>query len=455
MDKFIAGGIVVTMDKERRILEDGAVAIQGDRILDLGDTQSLKNQYRPQPSQILNGRGKVIFPGFINLHTHAGLSILRGVGDETVTFPSYTRSIPQGVMLSPEDMYVFSMLGGLEALKFGTTTIVDNYIYSLQNVRAFNDLGMRAVVSERIHDADLFKIPSGVYQFSQEIGEKRLEENLKLIEEWHTKGDGRVCCRLGPHAPDTCSETYLRKVRDVANRLKVGMVTHVAQGLYEGDVIRKRTGGLSPVRFLNEMGLLGKDLIAAHCIFVDDDDIEILANTGTHVTHQPEGNAKYGLMAPASKMKKAGINVGIGTDNMAADMIEAMRFAVCIGRVKEQSAGAIRAMDALEMATINGARALGMEHEIGSIEVGKKADLVLIDYRKPHLIPLVDPVANLIHTGLGSDVDTVIVNGQTLVEQGRVMVVNESEIIRQAQHLAVLRWKEIAGKEIRFDLFAS
>jgi 5-methylthioadenosine/S-adenosylhomocysteine deaminase len=237
--------------------------------------------------------------------------------------------------------------------------------------------------------------------------------------------------------------------------LQVGIVIHVAQGLFEKEIISKRSGGLSPVKFLEQMGVLGNDVIAAHCVFVDDEDIEILAKTGTHVTHQPEGNAKYGLTAPLLKMKKAGINVGLGTDNMAADMIEVMRFAVCMGRVKEQSAGALRAMDALEMATIHGARALGMENEIGSIEAGKKADLILVDYRKPHMVPLVDPVANLVHTGLGSDVDTVIINGQTLVEQGRVLVVDEAEVVRQAQDLAVRRWKEVAGREIIFDLFAS
>ena len=453
IDKLIGGGILITMNNEREMLEEGAVAITNDTIIDVGSTKMLEKKYADDNYQFINARGKTILPGFVNLHTHAGLSILRGVGEEWATFPSYTKSIPQGVLLSPDDIHLFSLLGGLEALKFGTTCIVDNYIYSLENVQAFDQLHMRAVVSQRIHDADLFKIPDGVFEFSEEIGDQLLEQNLELIESWHMKRAGRIRCRLGPHAPDTCSESYLRKIRELADKLKTGLVIHLAQGPTEIAEIGKRSGGLSPVKYLDEIGFLGPDLIAAHCILMDNQDIAILARTETRVSHQPEGNAKYGMAAPLSQMRKAGILVGLGTDNMTADMIEVMRFAVCIGRVKNQTAGSPSAMDALEMATINGARALGMENEIGSIEVGKKADIVLIDYRKPHLIPIVDPVANLIHTGLGSDVDTVIINGEIVVEEGKVLVVDEQEILKKAQELATARWKEIGGRELRYRLF--
>ena len=451
--KLIYNGIIITMNPSREILSDGAIAIQGDRIIAVGSRETAEAAIPGHEYQNIDASGKVILPGFINIHTHAGLSILRGVGEEWATFPSYTKSMPQGVMLPESDMYLLTLLGGVEALRFGTTCIVDNYIYSDQNAKAFEKLNLRAIISERIHDADLFKIPEGIYSFSEEIGDKLLEKNIELIENWHGKNSGLIQCRFGPHAPDTCSEKYLQKIREFANQYQIGLVIHLAQGAFEGIEIAKRTGGLSPVEYLDRVGLLGPDLIAAHCIFVDEHDIQLMSESGLHVSHQPEGNAKYGLMAPLSKMQQAKINVGLGTDNMTADMIEVMRFAVCIGRIKDHTAGYPKALNALEMATINGAKAIGMEKDLGSIELGKKADIVMVDFRKPHLIPLVDPIANLIHTGLGSDVDTVLVDGKILVENGHTLIVDEQEVIKEVQELATRRWKEIANQDIAFNLF--
>lgn len=450
---LVTGAMVITMNPERQVIADGGVAISGDKILAVGVSEALRRSYPAPLFKEISATGKALYPGFVNIHTHAGLTMLRGVGDEWATFPSYTKSIPQGVMLSAEDIHLLATLGGLEALRFGTTTIVDNYIYSHENAKAFDKLRMRAVVSERIHDADLFKIPEGKFEFSQEIGDRLLEQNISLIETWHNKEDGLIQCRLGPHAPDTCSMEYLQKIRDLAEQYQVGLVIHLAQGAYEGEVIRKRTGGLSPVQYVDRAGILGDDLIAAHCIYLDQADIDLMAERKMHVAHMPEGNAKYGMMANLAGLRKAGLNVGLGTDNMAADMIEVMRFAVCIGRAREHSASVPSSMDALEMATINGARALGLEKQIGSIEVGKKADLVLVDYRKPHLVPVIDPITNLVHTGLGSDVDTVMVNGEILVENGKVLVVNEQDILREVQDLATRRWQEIGKRDIPFRLF--
>jgi 5-methylthioadenosine/S-adenosylhomocysteine deaminase len=451
--KIITGAVVVTMNIERQIIPDGAVVINGDKIAKIGSTEAILSAYSDQEFERINANGKVLLPGFVNIHTHAGLTVLRGVGDEWATFPSYTKSIPQGVLLSPDDIYLFSLLGGLEALRFGSTTIVDNYIYSNENVKAFENLKMRTVISERIHDADLFKIPSGEFLFSTDIGDHFIEKNIELIETWHGANNGLIQCRMGPHAPDTCSMEYLERVRSLADQYKVGIVIHLAQGAYEGKVIKERTGGLSPVQYLDKAGLLGPDLIAAHCIYLDQADIQLMADRNINVAHMPEGNAKYGMIAPIAELRQAGVNVGLGTDNMAADMIEVMRFAVLIGRTRNHEAWYPSSLDALEMATINGAKALGMQDQIGSIEEGKKADIILIDFRKPHLLPVIEPIPNLIHTGLGSDVDTVIVNGEVLVDEGKVVVVDEEKILQDVQALAKLRWSEIGKREIAFDPF--
>ncbi len=453
VDKLITHGMVVTMDDQRRVIPDGAVAIAGKRIVAVGESAELEQQYANPSCKYMDARGRTVFPGFVNIHTHAALSILRGVCEDQGTTPAWTRSVPQGVFLSADDLYLFSLLGALEALKFGSTCIVDNYTHSPANVRAFDELGMRAIVSERIHDANLHKIPDGIYEFDEAIGEVMLARNVELIEKWHMKDDGRIRCCLGPHAPDTCSTTYLERIRSVANERGVGMVIHVAQGMREVELVRERTKGLSSVQYLREVGILGSDVIAGHCIYIDDQDIEILAETKTQVAHMPEGNAKWGATAPVPRMRRIGINVGLGTDNMAADMIEVMRFAVCISRIVGQNTTEPKAADVLQMATMNGARAVGLADEIGSIEVGKRADLVLVDYRKPHLMPVVDPVSNLIYTGLGSDVETVLVDGRVVVEHGQSTLVDEEAVLRAAQAVANARWQERAGLQPKYFLF--
>ncbi len=443
MATLIQGGTIVTMDPDRRILRDAGLVLVEDRIAWLGDSQQVPDQYRT--ASRIDASGKVVYPGLVNIHTHAALSILRGVGDDLGIAPAYSPHVPQGVYLSPDDCYILSLLGGLEALKFGTTCIVDNYIHAHEAARAFDTLGLRAVVSERLHDADLFQVPDGIFEFDRDRGETLLAKGLALIEQWDGVSNRRIRCRLGPHAPDTCSTELLQAIQTEAERHQVGLVIHLAQSRRELLEIDRRTGK-TPTAYLANLGLLGPQMIAGHCIYMTPGDIELLYQTQTHVSHQSGSNAKGGMMAPIKTILEKGINVGLGTDNMAGDMIEVMRLAVCIARMLAEEPVALRAIEALEMATINGAKALGMAEEIGSIEVGKKADLILVDYRRPHLVPLIDPVANLVHNGLGSDVDTVIVDGQIVVEGGQVQTIDELNLLNEAQAVTEARWAEMTRR---------
>ena len=439
MSTIIQNATIVTMDSEKRVLHDAAMILEKDRISWIG----LNKELTPptNSSTVIDAKNKVIFPGFINIHTHAALSILRGIGDDRGIAPAYSPNVPQGVFLSPYDCYIFSLLGGLEALKFGTTCIVDNYIHEQQAAEAFNQLGMRAVVSERLHDADLFKIPEGKYEFDNHLGEQSLEAGLNLIRDWNGAGEGRITVRLGPHAPDTCSTEYLRKIKKAAEDTDVGLVIHLAQSKREAAQIIQRSG-LSPTGYLDSLGLLSPKMIAGHCVFVNEADINLLAKSRCHVSHQSGSNAKNAMMAPIKAIHQHGVNVGLGTDNMAGDMVEVMRLALTVARMQTGDYLAFQAMDVLEMATIGGARALNLQDSIGSLEVGKKADLVVVDFLKPHLVPLVDPVANFIHNGLGSDVDMVFVNGELLIKDGKSTLLDESFVIQEAQQLSEALWKK-------------
>lgn len=438
--QVLQGGTLVTMNPQRQVIQDGALVIEAGRIAWIGPASALPAIYAEASVEWLAGR--VILPGFVNLHTHAALVVLRGIGDDLGVAPAYSPKVPQGVFLSPEDVHCLALLGGLEAVQFGTTCIVDNYIYEEQAARAFQRLGLRAVVSERLHDADLFLVPEGRYEFDPQRGEALLERNLALIEAWEGAAGGRIHTRIGPHAPDTCSTAYLKKIRAAAEQAGVGLVTHLAQSRREIAQIAARGGG-SPVAYLYELGLLGPQMIAGHCIYLTQAEKRMLAKSGTHVSHQSGSNAKGGMMAPILDLAGLGANIGIGTDNMAGDMIEAMRLAVCTARMRAEDNQVLPAIDALEMATLGGARALGLDDEIGSLEAGKRADVVVLDYRKAHLTPVVDPVANLVHNGLASDVEQVYVDGERLVENGRSTRVDLQDVLSEAQARTEALWKKM------------
>jgi 5-methylthioadenosine/S-adenosylhomocysteine deaminase len=438
--QLIEHGTVICMDARRRILTDATIAVEGDRIVWIGPSNAVPGQY-DQGSKI-DARGSVIYPGFVNIHTHAALSLLRGIGDDLGTAPAYTPDVPQSAYLSPDDCYVFSLLGGIEALRFGTTCMVDMYVHEDSAARAFSELGLRAVVSEMVRDIDPFKVASGIYEFDQDRGEDLFARNIELIDTWHGACNGRITCRLGPHAPDSCSPQLLQRIRAEADKREIGMLVHLAQSKREVQEIWRRSGR-TPVEYLHENGILGPDVIAGHCIYISDSDIALLARTKTHVAHLSGSNSKGGMMAPIKAMVDKGINVTLGTDNMAYDMIEVMRLAVCVARMLADDPVALKSADVLEMATVNGAEALGMAEEIGSIEVGKKADLVIVDYRRAHLAPVVDPIANLVHNGLGSDVVTVLIDGRVVVANGVVALVDECQVIAEAQDRAESLWKAI------------
>lgn len=441
-EKMLTGATVVTVDPERTIIRDGAVVISGDRIVAVGKSSDLEAAH--PGTERIDATGQMLVPGFINLHVHCALATTRGLGDDLGGAPVYRRDIPQGVMLSADDTYTMTKLGGLQALMCGSTTIVENYIHSRSNVKALAELGIRAVVSERVHDADLFSVRNEEYSYDPERGQRLLAENAQLIEEWHGYNNGRITCSVGPHGPDTASPQLLEQAMEMAEHYQVGLFIHLAQTAGEVAQVRSMTGK-SSVQHLANLGMLSDKLIAGHCAFLDEGDAELLAESGTHVGQLPVVNAKSGWIAPAPQLRGLGANVGLGTDHMLNDMVEAMRFALCVNRVFDGNPAGIRAMDVLEMATIHGARAIGREHELGSIETGKIADLLLIDLNRVHLAPVLDPVANLIYAGQASDIHSVMIAGEFAVRDRQVLTVDTTEVVHAAQTRADHLWRTVAG----------
>ncbi len=439
LDIVIDGATVLTADPSRPLIEDAVIGIAGNRLTVVAARADLEAV--PKAARRIDGTGRVVTPGFVNVHTHAILTMVRGVAEDMGFAPAYTPGVPHGHDVTPEEAVALARLGALEALLFGSTLVNDSYVHADETLPAMGEIGLRAYSCGRIHDVDFSRVHEQIWEHRDEIGEKTLGEAEALAERWHGGMDGRLGVHLAAHAPDTCSRALLEKVRDAADRHGLGVNTHLAQSRIEVQRIQERDG-MTPAQLLDDIGLLNDRLIAAHCLFLDEDDILRVGAASINVAHIPKGNANGGTAAPTSKLRRAGARITLATDNMHADMVEVMRWGLNIGRLQE---GAVtdfwQPADVFEMATISGARAMGLADEIGSIEGGKKADLVMFDYRQIHLTPATDPLGNLVHVGQGRDVETVIVDGRVVVNGGRAVLVDQDEVRKTAAKAAADLWQ--------------
>ena len=431
-DILIKDGHVITMDPKRRVFERGSVAIDGDKIVAVG------KDVKEKADTVVDARGKVVLPGLINCHTHLSMTLLRGVADDMPLMQWLETKIwPIEKNLRSEDCYVGALLGCLEMIKSGTTCFADQYFFMKHVARAVEGAGMRASLSYGII----------------ELGDpKRRESELrageKLVKECHGKANGRISTMFGPHAPYTCSPECLMKVKELAEKYKVGIHTHISESQDEIKQITEKYGK-RPVEHLDAIGFLGPEVLAAHCVWLTDREIKILKERGVKPVHNPISNMKIGCgVAPVPEMLSAGIPVALGTDgaasNNALNMINEMKFAALLNKVHKLDPVAVPATAALEMATINGAIALGLQNKIGSLEAGKKADIVLVDLKKPHLAPLHNVISHLVYSAAGSDVDTTIVDGRILMQGCRVLALDENKVLEQAQKISddlIARWR--------------
>jgi 5-methylthioadenosine/S-adenosylhomocysteine deaminase len=437
-DVVLRGGTVLTGDARHPVIDNGVVAITGNRIAALGARADFPATIAAE--KVLELSGRVVTPGFVNVHTHAVLSLMRGIALDMGFAPAYTRGVPHGHDISEDEAVALARLGALEALTFGSTVMVDSYVHAHVTLPAMADLGLRVWSCTRFHDVDFTRVHEGIWRHDARIGDECIAATKRLMNEHHGGAGGRKNVMLAPHAPDTCSDELLTKVSALARETGLRLWTHLSQSPLENRVIRERSG-CTPTELFERVGLLNDTLLAAHCIYLTDDDIKRIAASGMTVAHVPKGNATGGAMAPTPTLKKAGARIALGTDNLTQDMTEAMRWALAVARIQIGSvAPDWQPANALEMATLAGAKALGMDHAMGLLAPGYLADVVIFDFRRAHLTPLLDPLGTLVHDACGRDVEHVFVDGKQVIAGGAPTMVDGARIREDAQRAAETLW---------------
>jgi 5-methylthioadenosine/S-adenosylhomocysteine deaminase len=427
VDLIVAGGTIVTMDVGRRVLEDGALAVKGDTIAAIGARAEIEAKYAAP--RTVNARGKLVLPGLINGHTHAAMTLLRGLKDDVTLDEWLTKFIfPAEARNVNEDFVRWgTRLAALEMIRGGTTTFVDMYYFEDAVAQEIKAAGMRGVLGETVID---FPAPDN------KTNAAMLSYTENFLKKW--QGDPLIRASIAPHSIYICSEKTLRDAFALARKYRAPILIHVAETKKERDDSIARNH-LSPVAYLQSLGLLGPDIVAAHCVWVDEADRKILAETQVGCVHNPSSNMMLASgVAPVPEMRAAGVRVGLGTDGPAGsnndlDMMEEMDLVAKLQKVAKMDPRALGAKDALEMATIDGARALHLEKEIGSLEAGKKADLIVLGLDAPHAVPLYDVYSQIVYALKAGDVETVVIAGRTVLQSGKVLTLNEAAVIAKAR----------------------
>ncbi|MCI0488252.1 MAG: amidohydrolase [Blastocatellia bacterium] len=437
-DIIIRGGTVVTMDGERRVIENGAVAVRADRIVAVGTATEIAAKYRA--ARIINAAGKIVLPGLINTHTHAPMSLFRGIADDLVLMEWLQKYIFPAEAKNVDEEFVRwgTRLACLEMIRGGTTTYVDMYYFEDAIADETARAGVRAVLGETLID---FPAPDNK---TWDIGMTYME---KFVAKW--KGHALITPAIAPHAPYTVSTEHLEQAHKFSVKHGVPLIIHVAEDQAEVKTIREKYNATS-VAYLDRIGLLDERVIAAHMVWPAEDDIKTLASRSVGVAHCPQSNMKLAAgVAPVPEMLGAGVAVGLGTDGAASNndlnLWEEMDTAAKLHKLTSKDPTVINAREALEMATITGARAIHLDKEIGSLEAGKRADLIIVGMRGIHQTPLYNVYSQLVYATKASDVETVMINGRIVMSRGRILTINESAVKAKANWYRDRIRKSVAG----------
>jgi 5-methylthioadenosine/S-adenosylhomocysteine deaminase len=426
VDLIISGGTVVTMDATRAIYDDGAVVVKGDTIIAVGPRRELEARYLAP--QTIDAKGKLVLPGFINGHTHVPMTLFRGIHDDVTLndwlykyiFPAEKKNVNE------EFVRWGTRLAAAEQIRAGVTTFADMYYFEDAVAEETKAAGMRGVVGETFID---FPAPDNKTE------PEMLSYTEKFLKKW--QGDPLIHAAVAPHSIYTCSQKTLQDAAALARKYHAPILIHVGEMKKEWDDSQQQHG-MSPVQYLDKIGVLGPDVVAAHCIFVDEADRKTLAQRQASCAHNPSSNMMLASgVSPVAELRSAGVAVGLGTDGPAGsnndlDLMEEMDLAAKLAKITKMDPLAMNAKAVVEMATIEGAKALHMEKEIGSLEPGKKADLILIGLDEPNAVPMYDIYAQLAYALKASDVETVIIGGRVVMRDRKLLTVNEGEATAKA-----------------------
>ncbi len=427
VDSIISGGTVVTMDGARIIIDNGAVAVTGDSIVGVGPRSKIESAYTAR--QTIDAKGKLVVPGWINGHTHVPMTLFRGLHDD-VTLDDWLRKYifpAEAKNVNEEFVRWGTRLAAAEQIRAGVTTFADMYYFEDAIAEETKAAGMRGVLGETFID---FPAPDNKTEAAM------LDYTEKFLTKW--QGDPLIHAAPAPHSIYTCSKKTLQDASALARKYHAPILIHVAEMKKELDDSERQNGG-TPVEYLDKAGVLGPDVVAAHCIFVNETDRKILAGRHVGCVHNPSSNMMLASgVSPVPEMRAAGVAVGLGTDGPAGsnndlDLMEEIDLAAKLAKITKMDPRALNAQAVVEMATIDGARALHMEKEIGSLEKGKKADLILINLSEPHSVPMYDVYAQLAYALKGSDVETVMIGGRIVMRDHKLLTVDEAAAIAKAR----------------------
>ncbi len=433
MEWVLTGRSVVTFDEKNSVIKRGALVVEDGKIVDLGKKDIILRRY-PRYERIDVPRG-IILPGFVNAHTHAAMTLLRGYADDLPLHEWLEEKIfPLEARLTEGDVYVGAKLAAAESIQAGVTTLNSMYHFMNGEARAFEETGIRAVI--------------GHVCFSWRK-EEDIRETKKLFEKWHGR-EGRIRVSVDPHAPYTVDPEYMKELHALAEDMQekygerqVIVHTHLAETEREFGLVKEKYGehpavkeSSSVVEYLEKLGVLSEKVVAAHCVWVDERDVQILAGKRVKVVHNPVSNLKLGSgISPLRKLLKAGVTVALGTDgacsNNTLDMLETAKFASLLAKGISRDPTSLPATKVGRMLTVEGAKALMWDDEIGSLEVGKDADVIVLDFSRPGGIPLYDEFSHLVYVARSTDVKYVFVKGKLLLEEGKLLTLDLDELERE------------------------
>jgi 5-methylthioadenosine/S-adenosylhomocysteine deaminase len=428
VELVVRGGMVVTMNPQRRLIEGGAVAVDKGRIVAVGTEAEVAQGYRGRDT--LDARGGIVLPGLVNAHTHAPMVLFRGVADDLKLMEWLQRYIfpAEKKNVTAEFVRAGTRLAALEMIRSGTTTFVDMYYFESDIAEVAKSAGLRTVAGETLIE---FPAPDN----------KTIAEALAYIEKFlqRWKGDPLVTAALAPHSAFLCSTDTLKAARALADRYGAPLLIHVSETQDEQDQVKKRYGK-TPTEVLHEIGFLRKGVLAAHGVWLSPSDRALLKQAGAGVAHCPQSNMKLASgAAPVREMIAEDLRLGLGTDGAASnndlDMFEEMMSAALLAKHASGDPTAAAAPAVLEMATLGGARALGMEDQIGSLEIGKRADLVVVGLEAARLHPLYDPVSHLVYAAKGADVRHVVIEGRPVMRDRKVLTLDEPAVLAEANKM--------------------
>jgi 5-methylthioadenosine/S-adenosylhomocysteine deaminase len=427
VDMIVSGGTIVTMDGDRLIIEDGALAVKGDVIRAIGFRSDIENKYTAP--QTIDARGKLVLPGFINGHTHVPMTLFRGLHDDVTLddwlhkyiFPAEAKNVTE------EFVRWGTRLAAAEQIRGGITTFADMYYFEEAVAEETKAAGMRGVLGETFID---FPAPDNKDEF------ETLAYTEKFLKRW--QNDPLIHAAVAPHSIYICSQKTLQDAAGLARKYNAPILIHVAEMKKELDDSRAQNG-TTPVQYLNKIGILGPDVVAAHCIFVDETDRSLLAEKHVGCVHNPSSNMMLSSgVSPVPELRAAGVAVGLGTDGPAGsnndlDLMEEMDLAAKLQKIIKMDPRALGSKAVVEMATIDGAKALHMEKEIGSLETGKKADVILISLNEPNAVPMYDIYDQLAYALKGNDVETAVIGGRVVMRDHQLLTVKEDEVFAKAR----------------------